>query len=642
MSLRRGFTLGDWIVYPLEGRLVGEDSQQRVQPKTMDVLLLLAENAGEVVEREELLRRVWGERAPTDEPLTRCIGELRRCLGDTRENPDYILTIPKRGYRLLPSVTPLSPDDVDIDSADPLQLTESQWRKRRDVLRKIGVAAALLLVAALVEVAIERHLDDADIESPADAQPAILDTATADRSIVVLPFLDFSTDGNEEYFSDGVAEELLNMLARVPELRVVSRTSAFSYKGKGLDIPTIAAQLNVRHVLEGSVRKAGRQIRMSVQLIDAYHDTMLWSETYERELDDIFALQTEIADSVMSRLKLEFLDAETQVADVDAEAHVLFLQARHLGRRLSADALASSAGLLERALEIDPEYAAAWAELAAVYERQAGQHILPIDEGYALARAAANKALAIDPEHHPAHSSLGWITRNYDRDLAAAARHYEDALRFDPTSADTVAGAASMAASLGRIDLAIELMEYSVARDPVSAISHRNLGLFYFHADRLDDAISTLETALTLSPDQIGVRYFIGMAELLKGEYEAALTSIQREEFEGWRLIGLALVHFSLGDQPASDAALDELIRKYATGAAYNIAYTYAHRREPDLAFEWLGKAVEYNDPGIVDIPTEPLFANIRSDTRWRPFLENIGKSPEQLAAIEFEVSVPE
>ena len=462
------------------------------------------------------------------------------------------------------------------------------------------------------------------------------------QSIAVLPFVDMSPDKDQEYFSDGISEELLNLLTKIPELRVISRSSAFSYKGKHVDIPTIAAQLNVAHVLEGSVRKAGNQVRITAQLIEARTDTHLWSETYERTLDDIFATQDEIAAKVVEQLKITLLGDAPSVQATDPEAYALVLQARYLNQQRTPDAFEKSIALFEQALAIDPDYAAAWDGLASGYMNQANLGLRPLDEGYTLAREAASQALALDPAYAPAHNILARIAQDYDRDLVTAARHYERAYAMEPANSDIIGSAASMAQSLGRLDQAIALAEYAVARDPVNPIAIARLGLYYSYAGRLDEAIASFRTTLTLSPGYIGGQKFIGTALLLKGEPESALAAMQKEAFEAWRLIGLVMAYHALGQAAASDAALATLIEKYEKEWAYNIAYGLAFRGEADRAFEWLNKAVAYKDPGLSEITIQPLFANIQFDPRWLPFLESIGKSPEQLAAIEFKVALPE
>jgi adenylate cyclase len=459
-----------------------------------------------------------------------------------------------------------------------------------------------------------------------------------DKSIAVLPFVNMSDDASNEYFSDGISEELLNLLAKIPELRVISRSSAFSFKSQNLELTEIAERLNVAHILEGSVRKAGNRVRITAQLIEARSDTHLWSETYDRELDDIFAIQDDIAATVVEQLKITLLGESPHVQEVDPEAYALVLQARHLTNQASAEGFEQSIALYQQALAIEPEYAAAWDGLARNYAAQANYGLLPAAEGAALAREAAERALAIDPDFAPAHARLGWIAMVFDSDLAQAARHFERTLELEPAN---LANAAALLLSLDRLEEAIPLLEYVTARDPVDPIGHAYLGLFYLYADRWDAAIASYKAALRLSPDYIGAHYRMGTALLMQGDATAALAKVQQESFEAFRLIGLAMAQHALGEAGASDATLAELIEKHEKGWAYNIAYVLAWRNEADRAFEWLDKAVEYADPGLSDIVVEPAFGNIHDDPRWLPFLESIGKSPAQLDAIKFEVTLP-
>ena len=464
-----------------------------------------------------------------------------------------------------------------------------------------------------------------------------------DKSIAVLPFVNMSSDPEQEYFSDGISEELLNLLAKIPELQVAARTSSFSFKNQDVKLADVARELNVAHVLEGSVRKSGNEVRITAQLIKADDGFHMWSETWNRTLDDIFAIQDEIAADVVEQLQVSLLGAAPTVEETDPQAYALFLQARQLGRQDTAEGYERSNALYEHALEIESEYAAAWVGLAFNYMSQAGfLGVLTFDEGYTLAREAVNRALAINPEYAPAYAALGRIARSYDNDLAAAARHVERALELDPTNPDILGRAARLALSLGRLDEAIALDEYVVAHDPVNAGAHSDRGYSYWAAGRLDESIESYATTLSLSPGSSWTHYGIGTALLLKGEPEEALQTIQQETSVEWRLIGVAMAYHALGRAAESNAALAELIDKYEQQWAYNIANVLAYRGEIDTAFEWMEKAVQYKDPGLTDVSTDPLLANISDDPRWLPFLERIGKSPEQLAAVEFEVTLPQ
>ena len=578
-------------------------------PRPFEVLLYMLENRGRVVTKQELFEQIWGNDFVTDAALTQVIKEIRSALGDDARSPRYVRTVHRKGYQF---IAPLS---------DGARVVKRRWRMLRLALGLSVVGFLILAVSLWVKSTEPRYLPN---------------------SIVVLPFINMSDDAGNEYFSDGISEELLILLAQIPELHVISRSSAFSFKGKHIDIPTIAAQLNVVHVLEGSVRKSGNRVRITVQLIDAHSDTHLWSETYDRTLDDIFAIQNEIATKVVAQLKITMLGDVPETEETDPEVYVLYLQARHLGRRGTSGAWDQSTALYQRALAIDPNYATAWSGLTDIYLNQTGWGLRSLDEGWTLVRETANQALAIDPDCAPAHAILGSVAFFYEFDLEAAARHLEHALALEPTNPEILSRGADLVAKLGLLDEAIAISEYIVNRDPVNPVYHESLGRYYLRAGRLDEAIASFRTALTLSPGYRAARYRIGMALLYKGELQAALVEMQQEQFPSKQQEGEAIAYHALGHQAESDALLVELIDKDEYGGAYNIAYVLAFRGEADRAFAWLDKAVRRKDTGLTLITIQPEFDNIHEDPRWLPFLESIGMSPEQLAAIEFKVTLPE
>jgi TolB-like protein/Flp pilus assembly protein TadD len=466
--------------------------------------------------------------------------------------------------------------------------------------------------------------------------------AVEEHSIAVLPFVDMSSGKDQEYFSDGISEELLNLLAKIPQLQVTARTSSFAFKGKVTGIPEIARTLHVAHVLEGSVRKAGDSVRITAQLIRAGTDTHLWSQTYDRKLDDIFAIQDEIAADVVKQLKVTLLGAAPKVRTTDPEAYALHLQARQLGQQNTIEAYKQSDALYRKLLAIDPRYAPAWNGLAGNFINESSLGLLPNKEGFAQAREAAMKALAIDPGYAPAHARLGWIAMTGDNDLAGAAKHGERALALDPANQGVLASSAVLLWSLGRVDEALALDEAVVRADPVNVNALFNLGADQRMAARLDAAIATLRTVQSLSPSRGSVHAQLGNALLLKGDAQGALAEIGQETLDVFKMIGLPMAYHALGRKADSDAALAALIAKYEKDSPYNIAYVYAFRGEADLAFAWLDKTIEYGDPGLSEIVTENLFDNIRNDSRWLPFLRKLGKAPEQLAKIEFKVTLPQ
>jgi adenylate cyclase len=459
-----------------------------------------------------------------------------------------------------------------------------------------------------------------------------------DKSIAVLPFVNMSSDVEQEYFSDGISEELLNLLAKIPELRVISRSSAFYYKAKEVKLAQVARELNVAHILEGSVRKSGNRVRITVQLIEARSDTHLWSETFERALEDVFAIQDEIASIVVEQLKLRLVGNSLSAKQTDSKAYDLYLRAMDAGRHQTAENLEQSNALLEQVLAIDPQYAPAWDRLARNYSIQANRGLVPVAEASKRARFALQRALESDPDFADAYSTLGWLSMALDNDLAEAARHHARAIELDSRQ---VGGASGLLYSLGRLEDAISVRKYQVQRNPLDPAQNFMLGLAYHFAGQPDEAIASVRAALRLSPGAMGFNYLISVALLAKGDHVAALDAAGAEPLEPMRLIALACAWTALGNQRDSEAAVAQLVEDYGDVWPYNIAYVYAYRGEVDRAFEWLGKAAELGDSGLSEINIEPLFRSIHGDPRWLPLLESIGRSPEQLAAIKFEVKLP-
>jgi TolB-like protein len=445
------------------------------------------------------------------------------------------------------------------------------------------------------------------------------------NSIAVLPFLNMSDDPEQEYFSDGISEDILNLLAQIPEMRVTSRSSAFSFKGQNLDVPTMAARLNVAHVLEGSVRKSGNQLRIVAQLIEVETDTHLWSETYDRELKNVFAIQDEIAAAVVDVLKITLLGQEVKAAETDPEAYALYLQGIHFVKKADTENVKQAETLLERALEIDPGFAPAWAELGNVYRTGANSFgVRPYDEGNELARDAIQKALSIDPQYGPAYTALASVEMDYDWDFTAADQHLQQARALNPGDFVTLMKTAELNGTLGRIDEAVDLYRQAVNLDPVSWFGYAYLGASYYAAHRLDEAAETLRLAVSLNPGGYAAHYVLGLVLLAQGDAPAALVAMEQETGDIFRLVGMAIVQHALGDARAADAAINELIEKYGAGEIHG-ALVYAFRGEIDLAFATLERAYDARDPGLSSLLVMPLFANLYQDPRWEPFLEKMG-----------------
>jgi len=341
-------------------------------------------------------------------------------------------------------------------------------------------------------------------------------------------------------------------------------------------------------------------------------------------------------------LKIALLGAAPHVQVIDPEAYALFLQARHLAHLNTAENWEQSNILFEQALAIAPDYAAAWGGLATNYRSQATHGLLPANKGFSMVRAAAEKALSIDPDYAPAHANLGRVAMVYDNDLAQAAHHYERALQLDPANTSIIREAAVLMQNLGHLDESIKLLEYVASRDPVNPIGHGNLGISYLYAGRWDEAIAALQTTLRLSPDYMGAHYQIGVAQLYKGENEAALESFAvKEGDEEYRAKGTALALYALGRQQEYQVKLAELSERWGNDWPSEVAHVHAFSGDVESAFKWLDKANKQNEDGLSEQFLLPFYQSLHKDKRWADFLQQVGSSPAQLGAIKFEVTLP-
>ncbi len=461
------------------------------------------------------------------------------------------------------------------------------------------------------------------------------------NSIAVLPFSDDSPNKDQAYFSDGISEDLVNLLTKVPQLQVTARTSSFVFRGKEIGILKIARVLRVSHILEGAVLKSGDQLRITAQLVNASTNTRLWSQTWDRKLDDVLKIQDEISVDVVKALQVKLLGAAPKARPTDPKAYALHLQAKELGRQSTKEAFARSDALYRQVLAIDPRYAPAWDGLATNFLSETIIGMLPNRDGFDRSREADEKALVIDPDYAPAHAGLGFIAMYGDNDLTGAAKHFECALTLDPTNVSALSNAAALLIRLGRQDEALPVEEALFRHDPVDVKALYDLSYAQRTTGRLDAAIASYRIVLSLNPG-FGVAHSrIGSALLLKNEPNAALAEIEQETSDSLRTIGLPIAFCALGRKFEAEKAFNALIAKYGKDWPYSVAHDYAYCGNADKAFEWLNRAVEYRDPGLSGIVADNLFDKIHSDPRWLSFLRKIGKAPEQLAKIKFSVSLP-
>ena len=458
-------------------------------------------------------------------------------------------------------------------------------------------------------------------------------------SIAVLPFVNMSRDEENAFFADGLAEELLNTLAKIRNLRVASRTSAFSFKGKDVDIPTIARKLNVATVLEGSVRKAGNRVRITAQLIEVATDSHLWSQTYDRDLDDIFKVQDDIAQSVVTELREALMGQSGEAAAGTAavavrqaatgrsenpEAFQLYLQAKFSSERITREATDRAIELFQRALAIEPGFALAWAELSNMHQTQAGFAFTPIEDGVARAREAALHSLRLAPDLAEGHRALGLIQVSHDWDWDAAGASLRRALELAPSDAGALRASAVHARIIGRTEEALALIHKAIALDPLSARVHRQAALVSMMAGRLDEAAASVQLAIDLAPNAGLAHGLFSIVRLLQGRLDDALALAQAESHGVFRNAALAMIQHSRDEPAASNQALDVLLNEFADTAAYQIAQVYAHRGETDAAFTWLDRAYALRDAGLMFVATDPHLRTLHGDPRWTAFLKRM------------------
>ena len=457
--------------------------------------------------------------------------------------------------------------------------------------------------------------------------------AISDKSIAVLPFLDMSEKKDQEYFSDGLSEELIDMLTKVPELRVPARTSSFYFKGKQASIADIAKALAVAHVLEGSVRKSGNTLRVTAQLIRVDNGYHVWSETYDRKLEDIFKIQDEIAGAVVRALRVHLLPMQQPAAREERstgnlEAYKLYLQGRQSYNEGDAGGYQRAVTAFRAATALDPGYAAAYADLALAQfwltdDSTSGDLAADV-AGFESALAAAEKAVALAPGLAAGYSARGFLRTAYRFDFAGAQADSDKAVALSPGDANILHRSAILLAVFGKLPAAIAREEQALALDPLSAEICMRLGFFRVANQQLAQAKPFYEKALVLAPSSDRALFNLGELELLEHQPERALALFRRTALPVFSLAGQAKAEYSLGHVDASQRALEQFIAKYGKDSPNFIARVYAWRGEKDQAFEWLERAYEVRDDGLPWLKIDPGLRSLRSDPRYKALLRKM------------------
>jgi len=485
-------------------------------------------------------------------------------------------------------------------------------------IRKLVIPALVLLVFVIIGAYFWR--------SRSRTNTAGVNTA----SIAVLPFADMSPGKDQEYFSDGLAEELTNELAKVPGLKVAGRSSAFQFKGKNEDLRTVGQKLNVANILEGSVRREGSRVRITAELTKADDGFQLWSEEYNTEMKDIFAVQDEIARAVTEALQAKLLGASAapiaaRSRSTNPDAYQAYLQAQYfLNRGGEKGDFDKALAYADQAIKLDANYSPAWALRSAILSVATAESFIDTSEGFRRAREDAERAIALDPNSAAGYLSLAGVHMNYDLDWEGAKASVDKAAALEPGSADLLGYRSDLQEMLGHLDEAIELRKQAIATDPLQASSYVVLGTLLYEAERYEEANAALQKARELNPQHAFVHSILGRILLAQGHPQEALVEMQRETADSSKLHLASLVYYSLGRHQASDVALRELIGTHANDGAFEIAEVYAYRGEVDKALEWLDRAYQQHDSGLIDLKVDPLLKGLRQNPRYIELLKKM------------------
>ena len=482
----------------------------------------------------------------------------------------------------------------------------------------------LFIIAGCVIVVLAVYFIDNYFQKNTKAPIGNSSGATVDKSIAVLPFVNMSNDKEQEYFSDGLSAELSNLLSKISELKVIGRTSSFSFKGKNEDLRIIGEKLGVAHILGGSVQKDGDQIRVAAQLIRTADGSQLWSDKYDRHLEGIFKLQDEIANAVVKQLKLKlFTTTDTTASSTNTEVYNLMLQGNYFAEKRDKVNSAKAIDLYLRALAIDSSDHRVWAALAQGLSIQASWGWIDPHEGYQKVREAATKSISLEQNQAEAYRILGDMNMYYEWDWEGAENKFNKALNSEPRNPDLLRSMGSLTRILGRLDDSFRWLRKSVDLDPLKPITYFHLGFQQIYANHLEDAIVTYKKILELNPQFPMTHIYLGEVYLLQGNPQMALAEIQQEQMKG-KDFGLTLAFRALGQEKEARKALARYMSEFQGTDMFLIAEIYSFLKETDKAFEWLEKAYSGKDVRLPWIKGDPLLKNLESDPRYITFMKKI------------------
>jgi TolB-like protein/DNA-binding winged helix-turn-helix (wHTH) protein/Tfp pilus assembly protein PilF len=637
------FRFGSFELDAVTGELRKSGVLLKLQPQPFSVLELLVKRSGQLVTREEIQHHLWRDSTFVDfeHGINFSINQIRAVLADNAEKPRYVETLPRRGYRFIGTVEPEvngPPTRVDEKqgvTAEAADTTKQVAVSRPDARpafetpgdeavpnvpkhwRSAAVLAASSVILAIVAYMSWRHFRDV---TPPSSQKVML---------AVLPFENLTGDPNKEYLADGLTEETISQLGQLnPEqLGVIGRTSVMGYKHKDTRLNQIGHDLSVQYVLENSLRENGNQLRLTTQLIQVKDQTHIWAKDYDYVAKDILRVEDDVAKSVAQEIRLRLTPQKqaelAQPHPVNPEAFEAYLQGYHFFQGNTDKDANMATKYFERATQLDPSYALAWAWLTRARNWQANQGLIPMEEGRRLAREAVERALSLNPNLAKADIEMGRLKQQIDFDWVGADASFQRAISLEPGNPEGVRMAAWSAAMFGRFDEAVQLGRRAVDLDPLDEESWWSLGQIERLNGQLDQAAADGRKGLELDPDSAGVHILISQVYLMQGRPQDALPEIERIHYASYRACLYALAYHALGREKDSDAALSELM-KYHASSAFEIVAVYAFRSQPDKAFEWLDRAYAQHDLNLNWTKVDPLLKNLHSDPRYAAFLKKL------------------
>jgi TolB-like protein/DNA-binding winged helix-turn-helix (wHTH) protein len=608
------------------------DNKVILREQVFQVLRMLLEREGKIVTREEIKGRLWPNDTVVgfDHSINATINTLRRALGDSADDPQYIETLARRGYRLMPAIehrdsapgTALEKDREQREQS-AAEVSENTARVQENIQRQISSYwwKAAVALASVVILAGAGYISWRHFRST---------TPPGKIMLAVLPFQNLTGDPQKDYLADGLTEETISQLGRLnPEqLGVIARTSVMGYKHKDGRLDQIGRDLSVQYVLENSLRESGDHLRLTAQLIQVKDQTHLWAQDYDYPAKDILNVEDEVAKAVAHEIRVRLTSNQqaelAQSRPVNPEAFDAYLQGHYYFERDTDKDTDMAAKYFERATQLDPSYALAWVGLSRARKWQAVTGLIPTGAGYRVAREAAERALALNPNLAEAHAQMGRIKQQVDFDWTGADASYRRAVALDPGNPEFVRLAAVSSAILGRFDEALQLQRRAVDLDPLDAHSWAGLGEAEYWGGKLDEAEADLKKAQELRPDDFLSSMFLSQIYVMQGRPQDALPEIERVGYDPMRKFLYAIAYHALGRKKESDAALRELIAKYQAIDPYLIAEIYAFRNQSDEAFEWLDRAYAKHDDGLIDMKVEPLLKSLHNDPRFAAFLKKL------------------